>query len=165
MLYLNVLKKTGILIKCDSVCTRIQYTEFCSLENLDEEGNFKEKAAIFQKRTIKQEKVVTSVDTASEALTVSLSEKAVVDLPYMSELSGKDTKEIVEELRGVIFEDPITGKWETADEYLSGNVREKLKIAISYAETKPEFSINVQALKQIQHQDLIDNVVFERLPP
>jgi DNA methylase len=103
------------------------YSLICSLENLDEEGNFKEKAAIFQKRTIKQEKVVTSVDTASEALTVSLSEKAVVDLPYMSELSGKDTKEIVEELRGVIFEDPITGKWETADEYLSGNVREKLK--------------------------------------
>lgn len=126
------------------------YSLICSLENLDEEGNFKEKAAIFQKRTIKQEKVVTSVDTASEALTVSLSEKAVVDLPYMSELSGKDTKEIVEELRGVIFEDPITGKWETADEYLSGNVREKLKIATSYAETKPEFSINVQALKQIQ---------------
>lgn len=85
------------------------YSLICSLENLDEEGNFKEKAAIFQKRTIKQEKVVTSVDTASEALTVSLSEKAVVDLPYMSELSGKDTKEIVEELRGVIFEDPITG--------------------------------------------------------
>lgn len=83
-----------------------------------------------------------------------LSEKAVVDLPYMSELSGKDTKEIVEELRGVIFEDPITGKWETADEYLSGNVREKLKIATSYAETKPEFSINVQALKQIQPQNL-----------
>lgn len=130
------------------------YSLICSLENLDEEGNFKEKAAIFQKRTIKQEKVVTSVDTASEALTVSLSEKAVVDLPYMSELSGKDTKEIVEELRGVIFEDPITGKWETADEYLSGNVREKLKIAISYAETKPEFSINVQALKQIQPQNL-----------
>lgn len=72
----------------------------------------------------------------------------------MSELSGKDTKEIVEELRGVIFEDPITGKWETADEYLSGNVREKLKIATSYAETKPEFSINVQALKQIQPQNL-----------
>ena len=87
-------------------------------------------------------------------MTVSLSEKAVVDLPYMSELSGKDTKEIVEELRGVIFEDPITGKWETADEYLSGNVREKLKIATSYAETKPEFSINVQALKQIQPQNL-----------
>ena len=130
------------------------YSLICSLENLDEEGNFKEKAAIFQKRTIKQEKVVTSVDTASEALTVSLSEKAVVDLPYMSELSGKDTKEIVEELRGVIFEDPITGKWETADEYLSGNVREKLKIATSYAETKPEFSINVQALKQIQPQNL-----------
>ena len=130
------------------------YSLICSLENLDEEGNFKEKAAIFQKRTIKQEKVVTSVDTASEALTVSLSEKAVVDLPYMSELSGKDTKEIVEELRGVIFEDPITGKWETADEYLSGNVREKLKIATSYAETKPEVSINVQALKQIQPQNL-----------
>ena len=130
------------------------YSLICSLENLDEEGNFKEKAAIFQKRTIKQEKVVRSVDTASEALTVSLSEKAVVDLPYMSELSGKDTKEIVEELRGVIFEDPITGKWETADEYLSGNVREKLKIATSYAETKPEFSINVQALKQIQPQNL-----------
>lgn len=130
------------------------YSLICSLENLDEEGNFKEKAAIFQKRTIKQAKVVTSVDTASEALTVSLSEKAVVDLPYISELSGKDTKEIVEELRGVIFEDPITGKWETADEYLSGNVREKLKIATSYAETKPEFSINVQALKQIQPQNL-----------
>ena len=130
------------------------YSLICSLENLDEEGNFKEKAAIFQKRTIKQAKVVTSVDTASEALTVSLSEKAVVDLPYISELSGKDTKEIVEELRGVIFEDPITGKWETADEYLSGNVREKLKIATSYAETKPEFSTNVQALKQIQPQNL-----------
>ena len=130
------------------------YCLLCSLEKLDDEGNFKGKADMFTKRTIKKAEVVTSVDTASEALAVSLSEKARVDLDYMAELTGKEIEAITEELRGVIFQNPVTDQWETADEYLSGNVRDKLETAKVYAENHPEYAINVQALTQVQPTEL-----------
>ena len=130
------------------------YCLLCSLEKLDDEGNFKGKADMFTKRTIKKAEVVTSVDTASEALAVSLGEKAKVDLAYMEELTGKDKDTLTEELRGVIFQNPLTDAWETADEYLSGNVREKLEVATTYAENHPEYAVNVQALQQVQPKEL-----------
>ena len=130
------------------------YCLLCSLEKIDEEGNFKGKADMFSKRTIKKAEVVTSVDTASEALAVSLSEKAKVDLAYMAELTGKSVDTVKEELTGVIFQNPVTNTWETADEYLSGNVREKLETAKTYAENHPEYAVNVQALIQVQPKEL-----------
>ena len=130
------------------------YCLLCSLEKTDEEGKFVGKADMFTKRTIKKAEVVTSVDTATEALAVSLSEKAKVDLDYMAELSGKDADTIKEELTGVIFQNPITDKWETADEYLSGNVRDKLETAKTYADNHPEYTVNVQALTQVQPKEL-----------
>ena len=130
------------------------YCLLCSLEKLDDEGNFKGKADMFSKRTIKKAEVVTSVDTASEALAVSLGEKARVDLGFMSELTGKSEEEVTTELAGVIFQNPVTEKWETADEYLSGNVREKLQIARVFAENHPEFAINVSALESVQPKEL-----------
>ena len=130
------------------------YCLLCSLEKTDEEWKFVGKADMFTKRTIKKAEVVTSVDTATEALAVSLSEKAKVDLDYMAELSGKDADTIKEELTGVIFQNPITDKWETADEYLSGNVRDKLETAKTYAENHPEYTVNVQALTQVQPKEL-----------
>ncbi len=130
------------------------YCLLCSLEKTDEEGKFTGKADMFTKRTIKKAEAVTSVDTAAEALAVSLSEKAKVDLGYMAELSGKDTDTIKEELTGVIFQNPVTDKWETADEYLSGNVRDKLETAKIYAESHPEYTVNVQALTQVQPKEL-----------
>ncbi len=130
------------------------YCLLCSLEKTDEEGKFTDKADMFTKRTIKKAEAVTSVDTAAEALAVSLSEKAKVDLGYMAELSGKDTDTIKEELTGVIFQNPVTDKWETADEYLSGNVRDKLETAKIYAESHPEYTVNVQALTQVQPKEL-----------
>ncbi len=130
------------------------YCLLCSLEKLDDEGNFKGKADMFSKRTIKKAEVVTSVDTASEALAVSLGERARVDLAYMSELTGKSDEEVAKELAGVIFQNPVTEKWETADEYLSGNVREKLATARVFAENRPEFAINVTALEGVQPKEL-----------
>ena len=130
------------------------YCLLCSLEKLDDEGNFKGKADMFTKRTIKKAEVVTSVDTASEALAVSLSEKARVDLDYMAELTGKDVDTVKEELTGIIFQNPLTDQWETADEYLSGNVRDKLETAKVYAESHPEYVVNVQALTQVQPKEL-----------
>ena len=130
------------------------YCLLCSLEKLDDEGNFKGKADMFTKRTIKRAEVVTSVDTASEALAVSLSEKARVDLDYMAELTGKDVDTVKEELTGIIFQNPLMDKWETADEYLSGNVRDKLETAKVYAESHPEYAVNVQALTQVQPKEL-----------
>ncbi len=130
------------------------YCLLCSLEKLDDEGNFKGKADMFSKRTIKKAEVVTSVDTASEALAVSLGEKAKVDLAFMSELTGKSVGEVTAELAGVIFQNPVTEKWETADEYLSGNVREKLQTAKVFAENRPEYAINVSALKGVQPKEL-----------
>ncbi len=130
------------------------YCLLCSLEKLDDEGNFKGKADMFSKRTIKKAEVVTSVDTASEALAVSLGEKARVDLAYMSELMGKSEEDAAKELAGIIFQNPVTEKWETADEYLSGNVREKLATARVFAENRPEFAINVTALEGVQPKEL-----------
>ena len=130
------------------------YCLLCSLEKLDDEGNFKGKADMFSKRTIKKAEVVTSVDTASEALAVSLGERARVDLAYMSELTGKSEEEVAKELARVIFQNPVTEKWETAGEYLSGNVREKLATARVFAENRPEFAINVTALEGVQPKEL-----------
>ena len=130
------------------------YCLLCSLEKLDDEGNFVGKADMFTKRTIKKAEVITNVDTASEALAVSMSEKAKIDLDYMAELTGKDVKGITEELKGVIFQNPVTDRWETADEYLSGNVREKLETARVYAENHPEYAVNVHSLTQVQPKEL-----------
>ncbi len=130
------------------------YCLLCSLEKLDDEGKFIGKADMFSKRTIKKQEVVTSVDTASEALAVSLSEKAGVDLSYMSQLAGKSVEEITKELAGVIFQNPVTEEWETADEYLSGNVREKLSVARTFAENHPEYAINVSSLESVQPKEL-----------
>ena len=130
------------------------YCLLCSLEKIDEEGRFEGKADMFYKRTIKKAEVVTSVDTATEALAVSLSEKAGVDLDYMSELSGKSVEEVKDELTGVIFQNPVTGRWETADEYLSGNVRKKLETAKRCAEHYPEYAVNVSALEAVQPKKL-----------
>nr|MCR5776406.1 DEAD/DEAH box helicase family protein [Lachnospiraceae bacterium] len=130
------------------------YCLLCSLEKLDDEGNFEAKADMFTKRTIKRAEAVTSVDTASEALAVSLAEKAGVNLEYMAELTGKSEAEITEELMGVIFKNPITEKWETADEYLSGNIREKLKTAEDYAAHDPEYAVNVTALEKVLPKEL-----------
>lgn len=130
------------------------YCLLCSLERLDDEGNFIGKADMFTKRTIKKQEVVTNVDTASEALAVSLSEKAGVDLAYMSQLADKSEEEITKELAGVIFQNPVTEEWETADEYLSGNVREKLSVARTFAENHPEYAINVSSLESVQPKEL-----------
>ena len=130
------------------------YCLLCSLENLDDEGKFIGKADMFSKRTIKKQEVVTSVDTASEALAVSLSEKAGVDLAYMSQLADRGVEEITKELAGVIFQNPVTEEWETADEYLSGNVREKLSVARTFAENHPEYAINVTSLEGVQPKEL-----------
>ncbi len=130
------------------------YCLLCSLERLDDEGNFIGKADMFTKRTIKKQEVVTSVDTASEALAVSLSEKAGVDLAYMSQLADRGVEEITKELAGVIFQNPVTEEWETADEYLSGNVREKLSVARTFAENHPEYAINVSSLESVQPKEL-----------
>lgn len=130
------------------------YCLLCSLEKLDDESNFKGKADMFSKRTIKKAEVVTSVDTASEALAVSLGEKAKVDLGFMAELSNKKEEEVVQELAGVIFKNPLTELWEAADEYLSGNVRDKLTVAKSMVEKHPEYVTNVSSLKQVQPKEL-----------
>ena len=139
------------------------YCLLTSLEFLDEKGELKRKADIFTKRTIRRAEPVTSVDTASEALAVSIGEKAKVDIPYMMELTGKTVEEVTEELTGVIFNNPLTDKWEPSDEYLSGNVREKLNIARQFAENHPEYMINVQALERVQPKDLDASEIEARL--
>ena len=139
------------------------YCLLTSLEFLDEKGELKRKADIFTKRTIRRAEPVTSVDTASEALAVSIGEKAKVDIPYMMELTGKTEEEVTEELTGVIFKNPLTDKWEPSDEYLSGNVREKLNIAKQFAENHPEDMVNVQALERVQPKDLDASEIEARL--
>ena len=124
------------------MCIRGRDSSYClltSLEFLDDKGELKRKADIFTKRTIRRAETVTSVDTASEALAVSIGERAGVDLSYMAQLSGKTEEKLTEELAGVIFKNPISEKWEPSDEYLSGNVREKLQIAKQFAEDHPEY--------------------------
>lgn len=130
------------------------YFLLCSLEKFDDNGNFKGKADMFTKRTIKKAEVVTSVDTSSEALTISLSEKGKIDLPFMSKLVGKDTDTLVNELTGIIFKNPENDLWETADHYLSGNVREKLSVVKTLVEIQPEYAPNVKALTQVQPKEL-----------
>ena len=139
------------------------YCLLTSLEFLDEKGELKRKADIFTKRTIRRAEPVTSVDTASEALAVSIGEKAKVDIPYMMQLTGKTEEEVTEELTGVIFKNPLTDKWEPSDEYLSGNVREKLNIAKQFAENHPEYMVNVQALERVQPKDLDASEIEARL--
>lgn len=139
------------------------YCLLTSLEFLDDKGELKRKADIFTKRTIRRAETVTSVDTASEALAVSIGERAGVDLSYMAQLSGKTEEELTEELAGVIFKNPIGEKWEPSDEYLSGNVREKLQIAKQFAEDHPEYEVNVQYLEQVQPKDLDASEIEARL--
>ena len=139
------------------------YCLLTSLEFLDDKGELKRKADIFTKRTIRRAETVTSVDTASEALAVSIGERAGVDLSYMVQLSGKKEEELTEELAGVIFKNPISEKWEPSDEYLSGNVREKLQIAKQFAENHPEYQVNVQYLEQVQPKDLDASEIEARL--
>ena len=139
------------------------YCLLTSLEFLDDKGELKRKADIFTKRTIRRAETVTSVDTASEALAVCIGERAGVDLSYMAQLSGKTEAELTEELAGVIFKNPISEKWEPSDEYLSGNVREKLQIAKQFAEDHPEYQVNVQYLEQVQPKDLDASEIEARL--
>ena len=159
-------KKNARLFDDDS-----SYYLLCSLENLDENKNLKSKADMFTKRTIRPEHIVTSVDTPSEALAVSIGEHGKVDLPYMAELLGTPGEygRITTELSGVIFKDPAadaddpeTG-WQTADEYLSGNVRDKLRMAQLAAESRPEFKVNVEALTKAQPKDLEASEIDVRL--
>lgn len=130
------------------------YYLLCSLEILDDNGKLQRKADMFTKRTIKQHKTVTSVDTASEALTVSIGELAKVDLPFMSRITGKTEQELIKELYGVIYKDPAKNTWQTADEYLSGNVRRKLRQAKKAAEQDSSYQISVEALTKAQPKDL-----------
>ena len=130
------------------------YCLLCSLEELNEDGTLKRKADMFTKRTIKKAVAVTSVETATEALALSLNERAKVDLSYMAQLTGKTEEKITEELVGVIFKNPLTDQWESGDEYLSGNVRDKLNTAKTFAENHPEFTPNVHALEEVQPRDL-----------
>ena len=139
------------------------YCLLTSLEFLDDKGELKRKADIFTKRTIRRAETVTSVDTASEALAVCIGERAGVDLSYMAQLSGKTEEELTEELAGVIFKNPIGEKWEPSDEYLSGNVREKLQIAKQFAEDHSEYQVNVQYLEQVQPKDLDASEIEARL--
>ena len=159
-------KKNARLFDDDS-----SYYLLCSLENLDENKNLKSKADMFTKRTIRPEHIVTSVDTPSEALAVSIGEHGKVDLPYMAELLGTPGEygRITTELSGVIFKDPaadaddMEAGWQTADEYLSGNVRDKLRMAQLAAESHPEFKVNVDALTKAQPKDLEASEIDVRL--
>ena len=159
-------RKNGRLFEQDS-----SYYLLCSLENLDEQGQLKSKAAMFTKRTIRPERTVTSVDTPSEALTVSIGEHGKVDLPYMAELLGTpgEYERITNELSGVIFKDPAADPtdpeagWQMADEYLSGDVRAKLRMAQFAAETNPEFAVNVDALTKAQPRELEASEIDVRL--
>ena len=159
-------RKNGRLFEQDS-----SYYLLCSLENLDEQGQLKSKAAMFTKRTIRPERTVTSVDTPGEALAVSIGEHGKVDLPYMAELLGTpgNYERITTELSGVIFKDPAADPtdpeagWQMADEYLSGDVRAKLRMAQFAAETNPEFAVNVEALTKAQPRELEASEIDVRL--
>jgi len=141
------------------------YYLLCSLEVLDDEDKtkLKSKADMFTKRTIKQQRSVDSVDTAAEALALSIGEKACVDMAYMSQLTGKSEEDLIEELNGVIFLDPVYGNWQTADEYLSGNVRQKLREAENAAVDSPGYLPNVEALRAAQPKDLDASEIEVRL--
>jgi len=173
-LYDTFTKKYGIInsrANSTSFSNDSSYCLLCSLEVLDENGELQRKADMFSKRTIKAHSVVTSVDTASEALAVSLAEKACVDIGFMASLmSGSEKAEqIITDLQGVIFRNPVKSSddlytgWETADEYLSGNIREKLKTAQIYAESHPEYAVNVQSLEAVMPADLTASEISVRL--
>lgn len=166
-MYDDYVKKYGIInsrgnrlaFEADS-----SYYLLCSLEVMDSEGKFVRKADMFSKRTIKAYKEITSVDTANEALIVSLSEKASVDLEYMSKLTTKTQEELVKELDGIIYKLPMeNNKYVTSDEYLSGNIREKLKMAEASVGMHPEFATNIEALKQVMPKDLTANEIGIKL--
>ena len=166
-MYDSYVKKYGIInsrgnrlaFEADS-----SYYLLCSLEVMDSEGRFVRKADMFSKRTIKAYKEITSVDTANEALIVSLSEKASVDLEYMSKLTSKTQEELVKELDGIIYKLPMeNNKYVTSDEYLSGNIREKLKMAEASVGMHPEFATNIEALKQVMPKDLTSNEIGIKL--
>ena len=171
-LYDSFTEKYGIL---NSRGNRLAFSDdsayylLCALEILDDDGNFQRKADMFSKRTIQPHKVVTSVDTAVDALTISIGERACVDLGYMSSLSGKSIDELTADLQGVIFHDPKRGAledyagWVTADEYLSGNVRQKLKEAEAAAAENPMYQSNVEALRAAQPKDLESSEIEVRL--
>lgn len=166
-MYDNYVKRYGIInsrgnrlaFEADS-----SYYLLCSLEVMDSEGRFVRKADMFSKRTIKAYKKITSVDTANEALIVSLSEKASVDLEYMSKLTNKTQEELVKELDGIIYKLPMeNNKYVTSDEYLSGNIREKLKMAEASVGMHPEFATNIEALKKVMPKDLTANEIGIKL--
>ena len=166
-MYDNYVKRYGIInsrgnrlaFEADS-----SYYLLCSLEVMDSEGRFVRKADMFSKRTIKAYKEITSVDTANEALIVSLSEKASVDLEYMSKLTNKTQEELVKELDGIIYKLPMeNNKYVTSDEYLSGNIREKLKMAEASVGMHPEFATNIEALKKVMPKDLTANEIGIKL--
>ncbi|MCR4622551.1 MAG: hypothetical protein K5663_10775 [Clostridiales bacterium] len=155
--YDEFISKYGLISSAVNRRAFSQDSSYCllaSLEILDEDGKLERKADIFTKRTIRKAEPVLSVETASEALALSMGEKAEVDLEYMADLCGKDVEEITEELRGVIFKNPVSGIWETGDSYLSGNVREKLRQATKAAEADSVYGINVEFLKRVQPKDL-----------
>ena len=166
ILYDSYTKKYGLL---NSRANNMAFSDdssyclLCSLEVIDENGELKRKADMFTKRTIKQHTVVTAVDTADEALAVSLSEKACVDMAYMNELTGIPEEQLAEKLSGAIFCNPVTKRFEPADEYLSGNVREKLNIARGFAENDTVYQVNVTALKAVQPKDLMASEIDVRL--
>ena len=169
-LYDEFSKKYGLINSRANTSAFSADSSYCllaSLEILDDEGNFVRKADMFTKRTIRQKVVISSVDTASEALALSLAEKARIDMPYMEQLTGKTEEQLYSDLRGVIFLDPSTSfgspKYLPADEYLSGNVRKKLEFAKKLVEEYPEYQPNVEALEKVQPQDLSASEISVRL--
>lgn len=173
-LYDNFTKKYGIINSrgnSSAFSSDSSYFLLCSLEILDDDGNLKRKADMFTKRTIGAKKEITHVDTASEALAVSISEKAKIDMEFMTSLTDKTEQELFDDLNGIIFRNPLYDaeneqyfpKYLTADEYLSGNVREKLRIAQEHAKTDSNFNINVKALTEIQPKDLSASEITVRI--
>lgn len=166
MLYDAFTNKYGLITSQGNKRAFIQdssYFMLSSLEILDDDGNFIGKADMFHKRTIKKPRVFTTADTSEDALKISLCEKAKIDLPYMAQLTGKSEETIIEDLSGIIFLNPITEKWEPADEYLSGNVANKLAIAKSYAGSDSKYRVNVTALEQVQPKKLDASEIEIRL--
>ena len=169
-LYNTFSKKYGLINSRANTTAFGSDSSYCllaSLEVLDDEGNFVRKADMFSKRTIRQKVIVSSVDTASEALALSLGEKARIDMDYMQELTGKTEQQLYEDLHGVIFLDPVPSfgspKYLPADEYLSGNVRKKLAVAKQAADQNPAYAVNVQALEAVQPKDLPASDISVRL--
>ena len=139
------------------------YYLLCSLEIINENKQFVRKADMFTKRTIKPNKVISKADNSIDALILSISEKARVDIEYMKQLTGKTQEELIQDLEGSIYKDPISEQYVTADEYLSGNVREKLKVAQRFAESNPEYQVNVEALEKVKIKDLSASEISVRL--